>query len=237
MKKMSHFIFLSALAISFQIKAQSEDHIKAAVLDAKIGMSMEGRTGYTCTKESLTASGDRKRRYCIKFLDKRCDGKPATVSSLAYMERAPKGCHRETDTDGTRLDNVLLQNPHTGASDQVKTKNIPLVNVRLTGTPTSPSKVYLIEYMLAYDNLMDENSKIRKALIEKYGKPFDINSGKVKWKFGSTDVKLTANPMNIAELKLMTEILNDKKSKSKKKETTKPKAMQPLHRNFNCDIN
>src|SRR5690348_4666468 len=47
-------------------------HDKLSVLDVKIGMSIDGLSGYTCTKDKRTVSGDRVDRHCVKFVDERC---------------------------------------------------------------------------------------------------------------------------------------------------------------------
>ncbi len=169
-------------------------HDKLFVLDVKLGMPLDGRPGFTCTKEKRTASGDREERHCVQFVDDRCKGRPAGIGAKRYGEKAPKGCYLDHSSHATYLDDLLMQDPNTGDSSQARNGRKPLANVHLLGTRSTPSKIYEIEYMFAEDDLLDENSKLHKALIAKYGEPTEIHSGKMKWRLESTELVAQCTP-------------------------------------------
>ena len=150
-------------------------------------MPIEGRTGYTCTKDKRTASGERVDRHCVKFVDERCKGRATNIGQKRYGEKAPLGCYLDTD-GATYLDDVLMQDPHTGATDQAHNGRKPLANVHLIGTESTPSKIYRIWYTFAEDDLLAESSKLHKALVKKYGEPWEIHSSKMTWKIDTTEL-------------------------------------------------
>lgn len=181
------FLALPLFAASFEIaQAASDAHDKLSVMDVKIGMPLEGRPGFTCDKEKLTASGEREDRHCVKFIDDRCKGLPANVSRKGYGEKAPKGCYLDHSSQATFLNDVLMQDPK-GDTSQARNGRRPLANVHIIGTESSPSKIYKIYYMLPEDDL-SESSKLHKALVAKYGEPRDIRSGMMKWKIDTTEL-------------------------------------------------
>ncbi len=180
-------------------EAAGNAHDKLSVLDVKIGMPIDGIPSYTCTKDTRTASGERKDRHCVKFVDERCKGRPTSIGSLNYGEKAPMGCHNDTAA-GTFLDGLLMQDSHTGASDQVHNGRRPLANVHLIGTESTPSKVYRIWYMFAEDDLLAESSKVHKALVAKYGEPLETHSGKMRWKVDGTELVAECIPNNNCEI-------------------------------------
>lgn len=187
-------VVLSVLLIAGQVWADGA-HDKFAVLDLKIGMSVVSAKGFICTKERKTRSGDRLEPICVKFLDARCKGKPSAVGELRYGDDAPKGCHFDPSSGATRLDNVIMQDPHTGASDQAHNGRKPLNNIAFFGTKTDESKIYRIEYMLDEDDVKSTDSKIYKALVAKYGEPtYPEHSGKVKWKLDGTELVAECQP-------------------------------------------
>jgi hypothetical protein len=161
-------------------------HDKLGVLDVKIGMPLEV-PGYTCTKDKRTASGDREDRHCVRFVDERCKGRPTNIGKKRYGEKAPMGCFHDT-AGATYLDDVLMQDSHTGATDQARNGRVPLANVHLVGTESTPSKIYRIWYTVAWDDLSNESSKLHKALVQKYGEPRDIHSSKLRWKIDTTEL-------------------------------------------------
>lgn len=161
-------------------------HDRLSVLDVKIGMSLDALPGYACTKDKRTASGDREDRHCVKFVDDRCKGQPQNIGKKRYGETAPKGCFHDT-SNATYLDDLLMQDPHTGATDQPHNGRTPLLNVHVVGTESTPSKIYRISYTVARDDL-SENSKLHKALVAKYGEPTEIH-GWMRWKIDSTELK------------------------------------------------
>ena len=164
-------------------------HDKLKVLDLKIGMSVDAAKGFTCTKEKWTQSHVRIGPICVKFLDERCKGKPSAIGSLSYNEKAPKGCHYDPSSMATRLDNTIMQDPHSGATDQPHNGRKPLNNVAFHGTKSDSSKIYRIEYMLDEDDVKSKDSKIYKALVAKYGEPtYPEHSGKVTWKADGTEL-------------------------------------------------
>lgn len=156
------------------------------MLDVKIGMPLEV-PGYTCTADKRTASGDRQERHCVKFVDDRCQGRPTNIGPKRYGEKAPMGCFHDT-SGATYLDDVLMQDPHTGATDQAHNGRTPLANVHLIGTESTPSKIYRISYTLAWDDLLSESSKLHKVLVAKYGEPTEIH-GWMRWKLETTELR------------------------------------------------
>ncbi len=169
------------------VAAPSGGHDALSVLELRVGMPLDGRVGFTCTKEKRTASGAREERHCVKFVDERCKG-PGQLGSKRYGEKAPRGCFLDFSGHATFLDGLLMQDPHTGATDQPHNGRKPLANVHLVGTESTPSMIYRIEYMFAEDDLLDESSKLHKALITKYGEPIEIHSGKMRWKIDATEL-------------------------------------------------
>lgn len=184
----------AVLLLAGHVWAQ-DAHDKFTVLDLKIGMSVASAKGFTCTKERKTQSGDRVDPICVKFLDPRCKGRPSSVGMLRYGVDAPKGCHFDPSSGATRLDNVIMQDPHTGATDQAHNGRKPLNNIAFYGTKTDDSKIYRIEYMLDEDDLKSTDSKIYQALVAKYGEPtYPEHSGKVKWKVDGTELVAECRP-------------------------------------------
>ena len=163
-------------------------HDKLAVLDVKIGMPIEGRPGYTCLPDKRTASGERQDRHCVKFTDERCKGRPANLGYHYGSVKVPAGCYRDYSSKATYLDGLLLQDPHSGATDQPHNGRKPLWNVLLVGTESTPSLIYRIVYTFGEDDLLAESSKLHKALVAKYGEPREIHSGKMRWKINSTEL-------------------------------------------------
>ncbi len=160
-------------------------HDTFAVQDVKIGMPIEGRPGFTCDKEIVG-----KDRHCVKFLDKRCSGRPASVGVKRYSDAAPLGCFMDYSANATYLDGKLLQTANSGDSTDKRPMLSPLINIQLTGTRSSPSKIYQIHYMFAVDELT-EDSKLYGALVAKYGEPSSKNPPiEMRWK--SEDTKLKA---------------------------------------------
>lgn len=185
---------LSAVLLAGQAGAQ-DAHDKFSVLDLKIGMPVASAKGFTCIKERRTQSGERVEPICVKFLDSRCKGKPGAVGVLGYGDAAPRGCHFDPSSGATRLDNVLMQDPHSGASDQPHNGRKPLNNIAFFGTRSDNSKIYRIEYMLDEDDVKSTDSKIYKALVAKYGEPtYPEHSGKVKWKLDGTELVAECRP-------------------------------------------
>jgi len=161
---------------------------KLSVLDVKIGMSIDSAPGYTCTKDKLTPSGERQDRHCVKFTDARCSGRPTGIGFKRYSDKVPMGCFLDYSSEATYLDGTLMQDPHTGDTEQVRNGRKPLASVHIIGTESTPSKVYRIWYMFAEDDLLAESSKLHKALVAKYGEPREIHSGKMKWKVDTTEM-------------------------------------------------
>ncbi|MEZ0311008.1 MAG: hypothetical protein ACAI38_04505 [Myxococcota bacterium] len=193
---------LVLLASSSGVAATPSDdpHDKLFVLDVKIGMPIEGRPGFTCDKEKRTASGERQDRHCVKFVDERCKGRPGNVGFKKYGEKAPKGCYLDHSSQATFLDDLLLQDAHSGDTSQAHNGRRPLANVHLVGTESTPSKIYRIHYMFAEDDLLAESSKLHQALVAKYGEPREIHSGKMKWKIDSTELVAQCIPNNNCEI-------------------------------------
>ena len=188
-------VSLIFLAGTIQSARASDGHDKIKVLDLKIGMPVGGAKGFACTKERWTQSRERVAPICVKFLDDRCKGKPTSIGELRYGESAPKGCHYDPSSMATRLYNVIMQDPHSGASDQPRNGRKPLNNIAFHGTKAESSKIYRIEYMLDEDNLVSKDSKIYKALVAKYGEPtYPEHSGKVTWNADGTELVAYCQP-------------------------------------------
>ena len=98
------------------------------------------------------------------------------------------GCFHDASS-ATYLDDVLMQDPHTGATDQAHNGRTPLSNVHLIGTESTPSKIYRIVYTIPWDDLLSESSKLHKALVAKYGEPTEIH-GWMRWKIDTTELKV-----------------------------------------------
>jgi hypothetical protein len=193
--------FLTLVLLRSAAAAPSGDaHDTLSVLELKIGMPLEGRPGFTCDKEQRTASGERQDRHCVQFLDDRCKGRPTSIGAKRYGQKAPKGCYFDYSTRATYLDDLLMQDSHTGDTSEAHNGRRPLANVHLVGTESSPSKVYRIHYMFAEDDLLAEGSKVHQALVAKYGEPRDIHSGKMKWKIDSTQLIAECIPNNNCEI-------------------------------------
>ena len=186
------FVILALLAsVSSEQRAMADPsggaHDKLFVLDVKIGQPVE-KAGCVCTKEKRTASGEREDRHCVQFVDERCKGRPAGIGYKRYGEKAPLGCYYDYSSHATFLDDLLMQDPHSGDTSQAHNGRKPLANVHLVGTESTPSQIYRIEYMFAEDDLLAESSKLHKAVVAKYGEPRETHSGKMKWKVDSTEL-------------------------------------------------
>ena len=148
---------------------------KLAVLGVKLGAPLRGQTGFTCGP----SGGAGGARTCVKFLDDRCQGRTTLVAQLRYGSDAPKGhnCFLDEIDGITYLDQKKLRPP--------------LKHVRITGTDTSSPLIFRIDYVLDADDLT-KDSKLGKALVEKYGKPTHGPTGsEMSWEQG--DVTLSAS--------------------------------------------
>jgi hypothetical protein len=167
-------------------------HDRFAVQDVKIGMPVDGRPGFTCAKQVVDPGlkdQSRKDRHCVKFVDKRCEGRPASIGTKRYGEKAPLGCYLDYSASATYLDDTLLQEPNTGDATQRTRGRKPLHNLYITGTKSEPSKIYQIVYMFAPDELT-EDSKLYAALVAKYGEPSSKNPPhEMRWRTENTEVK------------------------------------------------
>ncbi len=181
-------VALLASGPTMAAEPSGDAHDTLSVLDVKIGMPIEGRPGYTCTKEKRTPSGEREKRHCVKFVDERCKGS-GSLGYKGYSDKPGMGCFLDTSgSQATYLNGLLMQDPHSGDTNQTHNGRKPLTNVHLVGTASSPSMIFRIYYTIPEDDHLAEDSKLHKALIAKYGEPRDIHSGKMKWKIDSTEL-------------------------------------------------
>ena len=164
-----------------------DPHEKLSVLEFKIGMPIE-QAGFVCAKDPGLYHGGE----CVKFLDRRCLGKPGNIAKKQYGEKAPLGCFIEAATVATFLDDALLQQRSEVSNGLAKPDPArdALINVHTYGTKSKPSKISRIVYTMAMDELASgdrpSGSKLYNALVAKYGAPYEILSGKVKWRAGET---------------------------------------------------
>jgi hypothetical protein len=164
-------------------------HDTFAVLDVKIGMPVEGQPGFTCTKPK--PGKELEDVHCVKFLDKRCAGKPTNIGTLRYGEDAPAGCYLDYSNAATYLDSSLQQTANTGDTTDPAQRNPrkPLTNLHITGTQSKPSKIYEIWYTFPPDDL-GEDSKLYKAMTAKYGEPSYKNAPtEMRWSRDDTKLK------------------------------------------------
>lgn len=217
-------LMLSMIAFNQDVRA-NEAHDKFVVLNVKLGMLTEKQPGFVCTKERWTQSKVRVEPQCVKFVDDRCKGKPASIGFLRYGQNAPKGCHYDPSSTATRLDNVIMQDPHTGATDQPRNGRKPLNNIAIFGTKAEPSKIYRIKYMLAEDNLKSTDSKIYKALVGKYGEPtYPEHSGKVTWKKDGAELVAYCQPYANCEITVQDRNFEDMENKAQEEIDAKKKS-------------
>jgi hypothetical protein len=186
--------------------ADGEPHDKLSILELKIGMPME-QAGFVCAKDAGFYNGAE----CVKFLDRRCNGKGANIGPKHYGDRAPLGCFIEERSVATFLDDALLQQrAEVGwGTEKADPARYPLVNVHTYGTKSKPSKISRIVYTMAMDELASgskaSGSKLYNALVAKYGAPKEIWSGKVRWRAGETSMEA------YCDLTLCTLEVEDKK--------------------------
>jgi hypothetical protein len=175
--------------------ASGNAHDTFAVLDVKIGMAVEGRPGFTCTKQP--ADKDLEDTHCVKFLDSRCSGHPVSIGQKRYSEKAPLGCYLDYSNMATYLDGTLQQTANTGDNSDPAERHPrkPLMNLHIVGTQSKPSKIYRIWYTTAPDELA-EDSKIYKAMVAKYGEPSYKNApNEMRWRRDDTTVKAECDPL------------------------------------------
>jgi hypothetical protein len=164
-----------------------DPHDRLSILELKIGMSIQ-QPGFVCAKDVGPYNGAE----CVKFLDRRCSGKPSNIGPKRYGEHAPRGCFVESSAVATYLDDSLMQQRQevSQGSEKVDPDRYPLVNIHTFGTKAKPSRIHRIVYTMAVDELASgdkaSGSKLYNALVAKYGQPKEIWSGKVKWRAGDT---------------------------------------------------
>lgn len=151
---------------------------KFTVLEVSAGAELFKVPGFTCGPDPAKDGFSTYRRTCVKFLDKRCQGRPTKISHIRSEADVPAGqsCFMDEGSGGTYLDRKHLASP--------------LSYISIVGTDTSVPRVYEINYTFAKD-VLTEASNTGKALIAKYGAPDSTNPPiQMYWK--KDDVSLRA---------------------------------------------
>lgn len=169
-------------------------HDAFAVLDLKIGTSVEGHAGFICAKQD--PGKDLEDTHCVKFLDSRCAGRPMAIGEKRYGAKAPLGCFFDYSNQATYLDGTLQETPNTGDTSDPNQRNPrkPLMNVHIVGTASRPSKIHRISYTFAPDDL-GADSKTYTALVAKYGEPtYKKPPNEMRWSRDTTKMNVDCDP-------------------------------------------
>ncbi|MBL8933817.1 MAG: hypothetical protein JNM69_04640 [Archangium sp.] len=151
---------------------------KFTVLEVSAGAELFKVPGFTCGPDPSKEGFSTYRRTCVKFLDKRCQGRPTKISHIRTEGDLPAGqsCFMDEGAGSTYLDRKFM--------------SPPLSYISIVGTDTSVPRVYEINYTFAKD-VLTESSSTGKALIAKYGPP-DFKNAPIQMSWKKDDMNLRA---------------------------------------------
>lgn len=151
---------------------------KFKILTLKLGEPLEKQAGFTCGPPPGTDGFTTQSHSCVKFLDKRCEGRPTKIHHIRSGADLPKGqtCFMDEFSGATYLDRTQV--------------SPPLSAVRIIGTDTTLPLIMEIAYTFAADDVTEE-SNLGKALIAKYGAPQGKNAPlSMWWEMGEVVLKV-----------------------------------------------
>ena len=142
------------------------------VKDVALGGELSKTAGFTCGPDPTLRGFSTYRPTCVRFLDERCKERPHKINQTSSQDDYPKGqvCFMDAGNQGTYLDGKYM--------------SPPLQAIAIVGTDTDSHRIYEIDYAFARDVLATD-SKLGKALIEKYGQPTTTNGEQMDWTAGS----------------------------------------------------
>ncbi len=147
---------------------------KFVVKDIELGTPLASlkAKGFTCGPDKGNSAPT-----CVKFLDDKCKDKKIIVRAISMNTPVP-------------TEAACLYDSATGATffDHEQT-TVPMSHVAAKGTDTKIGRIYDISFTFAM-NILGDDTKLGKALIDKYGKPVLVNPpSQLAWDEGGVQVQ------------------------------------------------
>lgn len=186
--------------------------------DVALGGDLFKTAGFTCGPDPAMRGFSTYRRTCVRFLDERCTERPHKIWHTSNQDDYPKGqtCFMDEDGQQTYLDGKYM--------------SPPLQAIAIVGTDTESHRIYEIDYTFARD-VLAADSRLGKALIDKYGPPTTTNGEQMDWEAGK--VHMTASCAASCQIRISDDgLLAAEREKQKAHDDAKAKHDAPAPPSF-----